>query len=124
MSDDLQETGGMEKSGPPVSCGMLLVLCSFSDLENARTVAKEIVSEGLAACVSLAPNVESIYRWKGEIRQDPEVLAIFKVASDGFEKLEKAILEKHPYETPEIVGLSAERVNQDYLAWVLNAELK
>jgi len=98
---------------------MLVVLCTFPDVEKARAVAKEIVSEGLAACVNLVPSVESIYRWGGEIQQDTEVLAIFKVASDRFEKLQGAIIAKHPYDTPEIVGIDADRVDTSYLAWVV-----
>ena len=122
MNENLQGAGGQEESGPPVSIGMLVVLCTFPDAEKARSVAKEIVLEGLAACVNLVPGVESIYRWEGEIQQDAEVLAIFKVASGGFGKLEKAIIEKHPYETPEVVGIAADQVESRYLAWVVAAD--
>ena len=122
MWETPKEAGGQGKSGPSASDSMLVVLCTFPDVGKARVVAKEIVSEGLAACVNLLPNVESIYRWKGEVRQDAEILAIFKVASKGFEELENALNEKHPYDTPEIVGIPADRVNRSYLAWVLNGQ--
>ena len=61
-----------------------------------------------------------IYRWKGEIQNDSEVLALFKVAAEGFPNVERAILLKHPYETPEIVAVAADRVEEKYLNWVLS----
>jgi periplasmic divalent cation tolerance protein len=66
--------------------------------------------------------VESIYRWEGKIEQASEVLAIFKVAENGFEALKKELLEKHPYDTPEIVSIPPDQVSEGYLQWVIQAE--
>ena len=119
MTEEIPETGGGEQSSPPVSLGMMMVFCTFPDAEKAREIAHEIISEKLAACVNILPGVESIYRWEGKVMSEQEVLAIFKVAAAGFQKLEKALLEKHPYETPEIVGISADKVADKYLEWVV-----
>ncbi len=97
---------------------MLLVFSTFPNLEKAREIAGHIIAENLAACVNILPSVESIYRWDGEIQSDSEVLAIFKVAADGYRGLEEAILARHPYETPEVVGIAADRVEGKYLEWV------
>lgn len=121
MQENLQPTGGQGHSSPPVSADMRIVLCTFPDAETARHIAKEIVSENLAACVNLVPGVESIYRWEGKIEQASEVLAIFKVATAGFKNLEKALLEKHPYDVPEIIGIVADEVSEGYLKWVNSA---
>lgn len=119
MIDELPETGGREQFLPPVSFGMMVVFCTFPSVEKAREVAGEIISEGLAACVNILPGVESIYRWEGEIQNESEVLGLFKVASEGFQELEEAILVKHPYDSPEIVGISADKVTGKYLEWVV-----
>jgi periplasmic divalent cation tolerance protein len=118
MQENLQSTGGQDHSSPPVAADMLVVLCTFPDSETARRISKEIISENLAACVNLIPKVESIYRWEGKIEQANEVLAIFKVATVGFKNLETILLEKHPYETPEIVAISPDQVSEKYLKWV------
>ncbi len=101
---------------------MMVVLCTFPDVEKARTVCAEIISEKLAVCVNILPGVESIYIWEREVQRDTEVLAIFKVKMEGFEKLEQAILSKHPYDTPEIVGITADKVEKRYLDWVVAAD--
>jgi len=98
---------------------MMLVFCTFPEMEKASEIAGEIVSTGHAACVNLLPGAESIYIWEGKIQRESEVLAIFKVKSAGFGKLEQAILASHPYDTPEIVAITADKVEPRYLDWVL-----
>lgn len=82
-------------------------------------MAGEIISQGHAVCVNILPGVESIYKWDGKIQKDSEVLAIFKVAAGGYPALEKAILSRHPYDTPEVIGIAADKVEARYLDWVL-----
>jgi len=54
----------------------LVVLITFGDDESARSIARSVVGEGLAACANIVPGVRSIYAWQGEVQDDPEVLAI------------------------------------------------
>jgi periplasmic divalent cation tolerance protein len=106
---------------PPLASGMMIVLCTFPDMEKAREIGTAMVSEGLAACVNLLPGVESIYRWEGRVQQEQEVLAMFKLKSEGFAKLEAALNAKHPYEVPEVVGIHADSVSEKYMKWVGSA---
>ena len=120
MQENLQSTGGQDHSSPPVAADMLIVLCTFPDAETARHICSEIISANLAACVNIIPAVESIYRWQGKIEQASEVLAIFKIAAIGFKQFETELLEKHSYETPEIIGFAPDLVSGEYLKWVLS----
>lgn len=119
MQENLQSTVGQDHSSPPVAVDMLIVLCTFPDHETARRISKEIITENLAACVNLISGMESIYRWEGRIEQASEVLAIFKVSVAGFKNLEATLLEKHPYGTPEMIGITPDHVSEAYLKWVL-----
>ncbi len=119
MQENLQSTGGQDHSSPPVAVDMFIVLCTFPDVETARQISTEIISSNLAVCVNLIPGVESIYRWEGKIEQASEMLAIFKVTAAEFKELENALLEKHPYDTPEIIAISPDQVSEGYLKWVL-----
>jgi len=123
MQKNLQSTGGQANPSPPVIADMLIVLCTFPDAETARRISTEIISGNLAACVNLIPGVESIYRWEGMIEQASEVLAIFKVSTSRFKNFEKKLLEKHPYEIPEIIGITADQVSEGYLKWGLNRSI-
>jgi periplasmic divalent cation tolerance protein len=56
---------------------VVLVFSTFPDLETARRIARELVTENFAACANIIPQIESIYRWKGKIEQGDETLVLF-----------------------------------------------
>ncbi len=98
-----------------------LVLCSFPDIEKARQIGTHIIQKQLAACVNLIPEIESIYRWKGKIESEKEVLCLFKTTNHHFLRLKAEILDLHPYETPEILLLDITGGSKDYLDWVFTS---
>jgi len=95
-----------------------VILCTFPGLEQARQIGTLLVETQLAACVNLLPAVESIYRWQGKVEKADEVLAVFKTSAAVFPAFEKALTELHPYEVPEIIALSPEKIAAPYRAWV------
>jgi len=95
-----------------------VVLCTFPDADRARQIGTVLVERQLVACVNILPSVESIYRWKGEVQNDPEVLALLKTTEAGYPALEAALVELHPYEVPEVIALKVEAGSQPYLGWV------
>jgi periplasmic divalent cation tolerance protein len=97
---------------------LLVVLSTFPSPEVAARVADQLVEERLAACVNLVPGLTSIYRWKGELAREPEVLALIKTRRDRFDALSARLSALHPYEVPEVVALSAEAALAAYAAWV------
>ncbi|MFT3990555.1 MAG: divalent-cation tolerance protein CutA [Luteolibacter sp.] len=100
---------------------MLLVFCTFPDSEKARQIGTLMVERQLVACVNLLPGVESIYRWQGKVETAAEVLAVFKTTAEAFREFEKVLAELHPYDVPEIVAVSPEKVAEPYAKWVGDA---
>jgi periplasmic divalent cation tolerance protein len=98
---------------------VLVILCTFPDPGQARQIGTLLVEKQLAACVNLLPPVESVYRWQGKVETATETLAIFKTTTAAWPEFEKALTELHPYEVPEIMALSPERISGSYLSWVL-----
>ncbi len=98
-----------------------LVLCSFPDLDSARQIGTLLVERQLAACVNLLPGAESIYHWQGKVESAPEVLALFKTSAEAWPELEKALMDAHPYEVPEIIAIHPDAVAGPYRAWLLES---
>jgi periplasmic divalent cation tolerance protein len=98
---------------------LLVVLTSFPDAECARQAARVVVEERLAACVSLLPGTESIYRWQGAIETATEVLALIKTRAEWHDRLTVRLGELHPYEVPEILALRPDQVSPAYRQWLL-----
>lgn len=95
-----------------------LVLSTCADSESADLLASVLVESGLAACVNIVPGLRSVYQWKGEVVKDDELLLVIKSRSDRFEQLKQAILERHPYELPEVIAVPVEAGHAPYLAWI------
>lgn len=95
-----------------------LVLVTAPDLKTARALAKAALNAKLIACANLIPKIESHYRWQGKIESASEVLMILKTGKLHLPTLEKLILAKHPYETPEFLILPLKAGNQKYLGWL------
>lgn len=96
---------------------MRLTLCT-APAAHAESIARALVDERVAACVNVVPGVVSIYRWKGEVTRDDEVLLVIKTRDDKLAALQEAIARVHPYEVPEILTLAPSDVNEPYARWV------
>ncbi len=99
---------------------LIIVLSTVPDADTGSTIARTLVEERLAACVSIVPALRSIYRWKGVIQDDTESLLVVKTQASLFEKLRARIAQLHPYEVAEIVGLSPVACHEPYARWVLD----
>jgi len=96
----------------------MLVLCACPERIGARQLARIVLDERLAACVQMAPWVESLYRWKGKIEQARETLLLIKTSKARWPELRDRLAELHPYEVPEIVALEVKDGLPAYLDWV------
>lgn len=96
----------------------LVLLATAPDGPAAETLARTLVTEGLAACVNRVPGVQSTYRWQGAVHDDTEVLLVIKSTAAAYPALERRIRELHPYEVPEVIALPIVRGSQPYLAWL------
>ena len=95
-----------------------IVLCTVPDEAAARQIASALVGERLAACVNIVPGITSVYRWKGGIETALEQLLIIKTTMAVYTPLQDRIHALHPYELPEIIAVSIDQGQPEYLAWI------
>ena len=88
------------------------------DKKTAKKLARLLIRQGLAACVSVRDGFESVYRWKGRVESTKETLVLIKTLRSGLPKIKKAIRACHPYEVPELIFFKADGVSSDYMNWV------
>ena len=94
------------------------VLVTAPDLKTGRKLARAALAARLIACANLVPRVESHYRWQGKIEAGAEVLVLMKTTAARLAALEKLVLARHPYDTPEFLVLPISRGSSRYLDWV------
>lgn len=93
-------------------------MTTCGSLEEARTIGCALVERQLAACVNIVPQVESIYRWKGELETATEFLLVIKTTSGAFDRLRDALRELHSYEVPECIEIAVTDGSAAYLEWI------
>jgi periplasmic divalent cation tolerance protein len=94
-----------------------VITTTFANRDDARRVAGALLAEKLTACVQLM-EIESHYAWKGEIRNEPEVMLVAKTRAELFSRVIARIKALHPYETPEIVAQNFSAGFAPYLDWI------
>jgi periplasmic divalent cation tolerance protein len=103
---------------PEPSPTVRIVLTTVATIEEARRLGRTLVEERLVACATLAPAVESIYRWQGEVESSTETLLLLNTGAEQLEALEARLRALHSYQTPEFLVLPVEGGSQAYLDWL------
>lgn len=100
----------------PDSTHLLFSTCP--DEASAEDIARVLVGEGLAACVTRFPGARSIYRWQGGVEQAEEVQLLIKTSGDRLAAALTRLHALHPYELPEAVAVQVSAGLPAYLQWV------
>lgn len=95
-----------------------MVFMTAGSEQEALAIGRALVEGRLAACCSLMPRIRSIYRWKGEVCDEPETLLLAKTVGARLEALIERVREVHSYECPEVVALEIGGGFPDYLQWL------
>jgi periplasmic divalent cation tolerance protein len=95
---------------------IVVILCTAAP-NNAATMAEQLVSLKLVACVSIVP-IQSTYRWKGKICHEPEHLMIAKTTKAHADATVNTLKSLHTYDVPEIIVLPVSKGYVPYLDWV------
>ena len=98
----------------------IVVLMTAANREEANQIAELLVSARLAACVQILPEIESVYRWQGEVKREQEILLLAKATRARFDEIESKVRAMHSYETPEIIALPITAASEPYLKWLLD----
>lgn len=96
----------------------IVVWSNFPDEQSARAASRHLVEQRLAACVTLLPAAQSVYRWQNAIEEAAEVVLMIKTVRSRYVELEQALKTLHPYDVPEIVALPMTDGLPAYLEWI------
>ena len=97
---------------------LIVVVTSVGTEEQALDVAHALVRSRRAACVNIIPNVHSVYRWKGRVCDDGEMLLIIKTLASQFEAVRETIHKVNTYELPEVLGYRVDMASPGFLSWI------
>lgn len=95
-----------------------LVQVTCPDMDTAQKIGHALVQRKLAACVNILPGIVSVYRWKGEVNEDAEVLMMVKTREEFVESIFTAVVANHPYTQPTIEVLPIVAAGRGVAQWI------
>jgi periplasmic divalent cation tolerance protein len=95
-----------------------LIWCPFADEDSAARIGRQLIEEGLIACVNILPPIRSIYTWQGETNEAAEVGALCKTDAALLDRAVARLAELHPYETPAVLGWRVDAAAAETAAWL------
>jgi periplasmic divalent cation tolerance protein len=95
------------------------IVVTAADADWLAGFTRTLVEERLAACGQLIGAIRSVYRWQGELNDEPEA----RVALHTRRSLVPAVVaradELHPYDVPCVIALPLLGGNPAYLRWIV-----
>ncbi len=101
----------------PSQARYTVVMTTVADPESARIIARALVEQRLAACVHI-DEVDSVYRWNGDMHEDKEWRVMAKTTQAAAPRAREAIRALHPYDLPAITSLALHDVDAAYAGWI------
>jgi periplasmic divalent cation tolerance protein len=98
-----------------------VALTSTDNAQLAQRIAGILVKKKLAACVNIVPNIQSVYRWKGEVESVCEFLLVIKTTQVKINSIGVVIKKLHTYSLPEFIVLEIKDGATGYLQWLLES---
>jgi len=101
--------------------GMAQVVTVYTTTESeeeALRLARALVDERLAACVNILPRGRSVFRWEGEVADEPETYLLIKTAGTCLAALKARIVALHSYDVPCIGVWPWQDGHGPFIDWV------
>ena len=95
-----------------------LAYMTAGTVEEAKSIGRALVEEGLAACVNVIPGMVSVYRWEGALEEAEEAVLIAKTRVALFDDLARRVAEIHSYDTPCAIRLDVAGGLPPFLDWI------
>jgi periplasmic divalent cation tolerance protein len=95
-----------------------LVYCPCSSVEEANSLAQELLKRSWVACANVFPAMTSHYLWEGKLETSAEALLILKTRRDWFDKIRNYLIQVHSYDVPAILSIPIKDMNSSFSHWM------
>lgn len=95
---------------------MRMIYVTLNNTDEARKIAHELLEKNLANCANFFP-ITCMYKYKGEVTEEPEVVLIVKTKENYYEKV-KDIIKSHIDYDNFIGQIAVEKINDDFSSWL------
>jgi periplasmic divalent cation tolerance protein len=95
------------------------VVVTGADADWLAGYTRTLVEERLAACGHQLAAIRSVYRWEGEVHDEPEARVALHTRRSLVPAIVARTAELHPHDVPCVIALPLVDGSPDYLRWVV-----
>ena len=95
---------------------VLLLITTVPNQLLANKIAKELIESELAACISIK-QIQSIYKWQGDIEENKEFEITIKSLPKNLNELTLILKSRITYEVPQLIYKIFDSENS-YFQWI------
>jgi periplasmic divalent cation tolerance protein len=96
------------------------VVITADDSDWLVSFTRRLVDDRLAACGHTITAIRSIYRWQGEVHDEPEARVALHTRISLVPRIAERTNQEHSYDVPCVMALPVQGGNPDYIRWVLD----
>jgi periplasmic divalent cation tolerance protein len=96
----------------------VIVYMTAGSRDEAKSLAAMLVERGLAACVNVLGEIDSVFHWDGAVQQETEVAFIAKTSAERLDELTEAVKAEHSYDEPCVVAYELVGGSRSFLDWI------
>jgi periplasmic divalent cation tolerance protein len=96
---------------------IIILITATNSKFVAERISKKLVDNNISPCVQILPQCTSIYKWKSKVEIAKEYIMHIKILKKNRDIAKKIILELHNYETPELLTIDGNLINDSYSNW-------
>lgn len=94
------------------------VTITAPDADWLTDLCHQLVDARLASSAHVIHPITSIYRWNDDVHQAIEARAFLRSRAELVDALASYVVERHPYEVPNITAVPLVGGNPRYLSWI------
>jgi periplasmic divalent cation tolerance protein len=98
--------------------GLCEVTITAPDRDWLIDLCRQVIDARLASSAHVIHPITSVYRWQGDLHDATEARAFLRSRASLLDDLTAFVVERHPYEVPNITAVPLIGGNPDYLAWL------
>jgi periplasmic divalent cation tolerance protein len=94
------------------------VTITAPDEEWLVALCHSLIDASLAASAHVVYPITSVFRWKGDVHEVTEARAFLRSRTSLVDEIAAYVVNRHPYETPNVTAVPLVGGNPGYLEWL------
>ena len=96
---------------------LIIIKTTVKNKVTRENIINELIKNDYVSCINVIENVSSHYKWQGKVENEKEDILFIKTMKRNEKLVYEVIRVIHDYETPEIITIAINNIDNSYLNW-------